>query len=143
MAGGTACRSIDSRSRDADRSTASAGEAEIQAETTRASSVATTTDSSHTLDELIAAAQSLIVPGERHFLGVTGAPGSGKSTLAEARATALGADAVLVAMDGFHLANAELKRLNRHARKGAPDTFDAAGYVNLLRRLHERDEPVV
>ena len=109
----------------------------------RASSVATSTDSSDNLDELIAAARSLIVPGERHFLGVTGAPGSGKSTLAEVLATALGADAVLVAMDGFHLANAELKRLNRHARKGAPDTFDAAGYVNLLRRLHERDEPVV
>jgi len=38
-------------------------------------------------------------------------------------------------MDGFHLANAELERLGRRARKGAPDTFDAAGYVALLRRL--------
>jgi pantothenate kinase len=41
-------------------------------------------------------------------------------------------------MDGFHLANAELQRLGRADRKGAPDTFDAAGYVALLRRLREQ-----
>jgi pantothenate kinase len=38
-------------------------------------------------------------------------------------------------MDGFHLANAELARLGRAGRKGAEDTFDAAGDVALLRRL--------
>jgi pantothenate kinase len=38
-------------------------------------------------------------------------------------------------MDGFHLANSELQRLGRAGRKGAPDTFDSAGYVNLLRRI--------
>lgn len=38
-------------------------------------------------------------------------------------------------MDGFHLANSELDRLGRRGRKGAPDTFDAAGYVNLLARI--------
>jgi pantothenate kinase len=38
-------------------------------------------------------------------------------------------------MDGFHLAQAELERLGRTERKGAPDTFDAEGYVALLRRL--------
>jgi pantothenate kinase len=38
-------------------------------------------------------------------------------------------------MDAFHLAGAELVRLGRAERKGAPDTFDAAGYVALLRRL--------
>ena len=40
-----------------------------------------------------------------------------------------------VPMDGFHLANRELARLGRRQRKGAPDTFDAAGFVNLLRRI--------
>ncbi|CAM5271293.1 hypothetical protein SGLAM104S_02617 [Streptomyces glaucescens] len=40
-------------------------------------------------------------------------------------------------MDGFHLADAELERLGRRDRKGAPDTFDAAGYAALLRRLRE------
>jgi pantothenate kinase len=46
-------------------------------------------------------------------------------------------------MDGFHLAQAELRRLGRAERKGAPDTFDAGGYVALLRRLRDADEPVV
>ena len=45
-------------------------------------------------------------------------------------------------MDGFHLAQAELVRLGRRDRMGAPDTFDAAGYAALLQRLHG-DEPVV
>jgi pantothenate kinase len=49
--------------------------------------------------------------------------------------TALAPDAIVVPMDGFHLSNAELVRLGRRDRKGAPDTFDAAGYVALLRRL--------
>lgn len=38
-------------------------------------------------------------------------------------------------MDGFHLAQGELDRLGRAERKGAPDTFDAAGYAALLARL--------
>jgi pantothenate kinase len=80
-------------------------------------------------------ARRLAVPGERRLLGIAGAPGSGKSTLATALATALGGSAVVVPMDGFHLANAELERLGRRDRKGAPDTFDVAGYVALLERL--------
>jgi pantothenate kinase len=69
------------------------------------------------------------------LLGICGAPGAGKSTLAERLVKALGDEAVYVGMDGFHLAQVELERLNRTARKGAPDTFDAWGYVNLLSRL--------
>lgn len=96
-----------------------------------------------TFDELLARARDLIVPGERRILGIAGAPGSGKSTLAEALAAELGEQAVLVGMDGFHLDDAILHRLDRHSRKGAPDTFDAPGYVALLRRLHDRSEPLV
>lgn len=81
--------------------------------------------------------------GARVIVGIAGAPGAGKSTLAEALAEELGPDAVVVGMDGFHLANSELERLGRRDRKGAPDTFDAAGYVCLLRRLRSRDEAVV
>lgn len=81
-------------------------------------------------------------PGRR-ILGITGPPGAGKSTLAEALAAALGERARLVGMDGFHLAEAELRRLGRRDRKGAPDTFDALGYVALLRRLRAADEEVV
>src|SRR5438067_2220717 len=90
--------------------------------------------------ECIARAMALLASGGRRVLGIAGAPGSGKSTLARAVADSLGEQAVVVPMDGFHLANAELARLGRAARKGAPDTFDAAGYVALLRRL--RSAPV-
>ncbi|GAA1396567.1 nucleoside/nucleotide kinase family protein [Catellatospora coxensis] len=74
-------------------------------------------------------------PG-RLLVGIAGAPGAGKSTLAQELAAKLDRAAV-VPMDGFHLANAELRRLGRADRKGAPDTFDAAGYAALLRRLRE------
>lgn len=76
--------------------------------------------------------------GRRFLLGLVGAPGAGKSTLAQALVEGLNAagdSACLVPMDGFHLAQAELERLGRAERKGAPDTFDAHGYVALLRRL--------
>lgn len=71
----------------------------------------------------------------RRVLGLAGPPGAGKSTLAQALRSAFPDVAVVVPMDGFHLANVELARLGRAARKGAPDTFDAAGYLALLRRL--------
>lgn len=85
---------------------------------------------------LVARARGLAVAGHRRVLGIAGAPGSGKSTLAERLTESLGpALAVLVPMDGFHLAQAELERLGRAERKGAPDTFDASGYAALLARL--------
>jgi pantothenate kinase len=95
------------------------------------------------LDSLIARAKLLAEPGQRRILGITGAPGSGKGTVAESVLSALGSSAVVVPMDGFHLAGAELERLGRAGRKGAPDTFDAAGYVALLRRLREPDGDTV
>ena len=69
------------------------------------------------------------------MLGLVGAPGAGKSTLATSLAARFGRAVAVVPMDGFHLANAELARLGRAGRKGAPDTFDAAGYAALLARL--------
>ncbi len=80
---------------------------------------------------------ALLARGGRRILGVAGAPGAGKSTLAEAVAALHPGRAVVVPMDGFHLANVELARLGRAARKGAPDTFDAAGFAALLRRLRD------
>ena len=87
------------------------------------------------LEDLVRRAQALAATGGRRILGICGAPGAGKSTLAERLVTALGDRAVLVGMDGFHLAQRELRRLGREERKGAPDTFDAAGYIALIRRL--------
>ena len=95
------------------------------------------------LEHLIGRAQALAVAGGRRLLGICGAPGAGKSTLAERLIASLGDRAVLVGMDGFHLAQRELHRLGREQRKGAPDTFDAAGYVDLIRRLRRNgpDQP--
>ena len=94
------------------------------------------------VDDLVERARLLAVPGRRRILGIAGAPGAGKSTLAAQLVDALGGLAVLVPMDGFHLATRELERLGRADRKGAPDTFDAAGYVALLRRVRTGDERV-
>jgi pantothenate kinase len=95
------------------------------------------------LEGLIARARGLATVGRRRILGITGPPGAGKSTLAEAVVTRLDGRAVLVPMDGFHLSNIELVRLGRQERKGAPDTFDPAGYVALLRRIKAADDDVV
>jgi pantothenate kinase len=95
------------------------------------------------LAELVRRARSLCRPGQRALLGITGAPGAGKSTLASALTLALGESAALLPMDGFHLADEELDRLGRRSRKGAIDTFDAAGYVHSLRRLRDRTDEVV
>ncbi|SBS77051.1 Phosphoribulokinase/uridine kinase [uncultured Mycobacterium sp.] len=72
-------------------------------------------------------------PG-RVMVGLTGPPGAGKSTVARALVAAF-EGASYVPMDGFHLSNAALDRLGRHDRKGAIDTFDAAGYVATLDRV--------
>ena len=93
--------------------------------------------------DLVARAHSLASGATRRILGITGAPGAGKSTLAQRLVDMLGDAAVLVAMDGYHLAHAELERLGRADRKGAPDTFDAAGYVALLQRLRAPDAGTV
>ncbi|WIB26545.1 nucleoside/nucleotide kinase family protein [Curtobacterium sp. MCSS17_015] len=92
------------------------------------------------VDQAVARAVALAEAGGRSVVGIAGAPGAGKSTLARRIVTEvtdrLGAGvAVQVPMDGFHLANTALDALGRRDRKGAIDTFDAAGYVALVRRL--------
>jgi len=101
-----------------------------------------------TLPELPASARirvrELLKRNGRTLLGLVGAPGAGKSTLAAALLAEFGDVAQVIPMDGFHLANGELERLGRRGRKGAPDTFDSAGYVALLRRLlAQTDDEVV
>ena len=94
-------------------------------------------------DALLGRARSLAARGGRRLLGITGSPGAGKSTIAAEVVAALGEDAVLVPMDGFHLAQARLEALGLTATKGAIDTFDGGGFVHLLRRLRAADEDVV
>ena len=100
------------------------------------------------LDDLTAAVCALVPDRGRAILGIAGVPGAGKSTLAEQLVEAIGAArgpgwVAHVPMDGFHLADVQLDRLGIRNRKGAPETFDSAGYAALLRRLHsETDRPV-
>jgi pantothenate kinase len=96
------------------------------------------------ISEAMDALRARLAPGTRTILGITGAPGSGKSTFAEwIQQQFEPGVAVVVPMDGFHLGNAILNGTPLRQRKGAIDTFDAGGYLSLLRRLVRRDEPVV
>lgn len=95
-----------------------------------------------TTGDLVASARTMIRPGRRTVLGITGPPGSGKSTLAAAIASELEPDVVTVPMDGFHLSDDVLEAMGARARKGAPDTFDVAGFVTLVRRIRQDDQTV-
>lgn len=70
------------------------------------------------------------------LLGMVGPPGAGKSTFVEQLA------APILPMDGYHFANEHLDRLGLRSRKGAPDTFDAAGFASTLRRLRSGETVV-
>jgi len=95
-----------------------------------------------TIEDLVVRATDLAARAPRTILALVGAPGAGKSTVCSALDHALGERAVVVGMDGFHLANEVLVALGRRQRKGAPDTFDVRGYIALLARLREADEDV-
>lgn len=71
----------------------------------------------------------------RFMVAIAGAPASGKSTLAQNLAKELGETAIVVPMDGFHLDDIILNARGHRPRKGAPFTFDARGFENLLKRI--------
>jgi pantothenate kinase len=76
------------------------------------------------------------VPGTglRRLIALVGPPASGKSTLAEALSAQIKASCV-IPMDGFHLDNSDLDAHGLRDRKGSPDTFDVAGFVDLVDAL--------
>lgn len=79
--------------------------------------------------------------GQGRFLtALAGPPGAGKSTLSAALVAALGPGARVVPMDGFHYDDAVLEARGMRSRKGAPETFDIAGFHHLLKRLRSEGE---
>ena len=79
---------------------------------------------------------------KRYVIGIAGAPGSGKSTLAQHLCETLGAEAIVVPMDGFHFDDVILNARGDRPRKGAPHTFDVAGFEVLLKRIKAREADI-
>jgi len=73
---------------------------------------------------------------QRCLVAIAGPPGAGKSTLAAALRDLLPeGSAEVVQMDGFHYDDVILNRRGMRSRKGAPETFDFAGFELLLKRI--------
>ncbi len=94
---------------------------------------------------LIEKVVSLSSTKKRVLIAISGPPGAGKSTLAEAVCHQLnnsGLSAKIIPMDGFHLDNTKLDEIGLRDKKGAPDTFDAEGFVNLVKKLKDNERSV-
>lgn len=85
--------------------------------------------------ELLDLAIEFCEAGGRRLIGLAGPPGSGKSHLAAQLSQSLSPAPPVVPMDGFHLAQAVIDAKGLADRKGAPETFDAWGFVKLVTRL--------
>ena len=85
--------------------------------------------------ELIELAVGLHAAKKRCLIGLTGPPGSGKSSLAAHLAESLRPSPPVVPMDGFHLVQAVIDAKGLGDRKGAPETFDSWGFVNLVAQI--------
>ncbi|MCA0050566.1 nucleoside triphosphate hydrolase [Mesorhizobium sp. B283B1A] len=73
---------------------------------------------------------------KRFIVAIAGPPGAGKSTLSASLHDLLPEGAVeVVPMDGFHYDDIVLNARGLRARKGAPETFDFAGFETLLKRI--------
>ena len=82
----------------------------------------------------------------RYIVAIAGPPGAGKSTIAQALLLLLTEkfiQAKIISMDGFHLDNSILADRNLLDRKGAPATFDTAGFIHLMNRLTNFEDDVV
>ena len=92
------------------------------------------------------AARALPQSQTRNLVAIAGPPGAGKSTVAALSRDLLQQQGIatgLVSMDGFHYDNAILSARDLLPRKGAPETFDVAGFKALLQRLLAEGEVAV
>jgi len=95
-----------------------------------------------TAQHIVRAVMALNATRARQLIAVAGPPAAGKSTVAEMvhqQLNAAGLRAALVPMDGFHLDNDTLSERGLLARKGAPETFDFAGFLTLIQRLQTEE----
>lgn len=85
--------------------------------------------------------------GNRVIAAIAGPPGAGKSTLAEKVVEALNnaqpGSAAVLPMDGYHYDDMLLVPRGLRPRKGAPETFDTAGFAHMLMRLRQNAEPEI
>lgn len=96
-----------------------------------------------TLAALAAALIARAPASGRLMVALAGPPGAGKSTAAGELVALIGPGARAVPMDGFHYDDAVLAARGLSARKGAPDTFDVAGFLHLLGRLRAEGEVAI
>ncbi|WP_312806794.1 nucleoside triphosphate hydrolase [Agrobacterium cavarae] len=82
----------------------------------------------------------------RSIIAIAGPPGAGKSTLADALRDSLiarGETAEVLPMDGFHMDNGILESRGLIARKGAPETFDVRGFIDIVKAVRQCNEEVL
>lgn len=82
----------------------------------------------------------------RFIVAIAGPPGAGKSTLADALLDALiakGETAAVLPMDGFHMDNGILEERGLLPRKGAPETFDVRGFLDIVSAVRKGGEEVL
>lgn len=106
-----------------------------------ATSSAARIDFGQVLDDL----NGRVRTARRPIVGIVGAPGAGKTTMAREVAEVLnerGISTAILPMDGFHLSNLQLGRLGLSDVKGAPQTFDSAGFVATLERIAQGADDV-
>ena len=81
---------------------------------------------------------------KRSLTALAGPPAAGKSYVANALCRDLNKyspdSAVVLPMDGYHLDDALLEKRGIRDRKGAPHTFDIAGFIHILQRISLGDE---
>ena len=93
-----------------------------------------------TKNELVDTIDALAAQKGRVVVAIAGPPGAGKSTLAKELVGLLAHPSEVLPMDGFHLENDQLTELGLLDRKGAPETFDVAGFIALITRLRDHSE---
>ena len=79
----------------------------------------------------------------RVLIAIAGPPGSGKSTVGELLTGLMNKNLMktsLIPMDGFHLDNETLEKINLLERKGAPETFDIGAFLSLIKELRFKND---